>query len=177
MLSQKQKIILLMLTIISISLFLFSVALETGYEHPIQTSDSKGNVLGFNNPITWELYGILLKSASPISVLRYLGFYGGIYVLLHFIALAFFWINPKIKARRSLAVGFFVQALVFPIGWIGVLALPFLIHDFFTGKLDGESLSDFPMTWILQSLWLVVSIAAGILIWRSAKKIQTAGAN
>ncbi len=74
MLSQKQKIILLVLTLISISLFLLSAALETGYEHPIQTSDSKGNILGFNNPITWELYGILLKSASPIDVLRYLGF-------------------------------------------------------------------------------------------------------
>ncbi len=109
MLSARQKIILLVLTIISVSLFLLSAILETGYEHPIQTSDSKGNLLGFNNPVTWELYGILLRSASPMSVLHYLGFYGGLYVIFHFIALALFSANPQLKAKRAVAIGFFLQ--------------------------------------------------------------------
>jgi hypothetical protein len=98
-----------------------------------------------------------------------LGFYGVIYVLFHLIALTLFGVNPELKIRRTVAIGFFLQALIFPIGLIGFLGLPDLIEGFFAGKLDGESFSDFPPTWILQSLWLLVSITAGILIWRSAK--------
>jgi hypothetical protein len=173
MLSAKQKTILLVLTFISLSLFLLSASLETGYEHPIQTTDSKGNPLGFNDPITWELYGILFRSASFNGVLHHLGFYGGIYLLLHLAALAFFCTNPQIKPRRLVATVFFLQPFIFPLGLIGILALPFLISDFFTSKIDCEAIQDFPPTFIFQSLWLWISILAGIFIWRSAKGVQT----
>lgn len=169
MLTTRQRKILSTLVVISVLSFALCAALETGYEHPIQTSDGDGNVLGFNNPITVGLYFILLRSASPTGILRYLGWYGGFYLLFHLIALVFFSVNPRLKPERAVAFGFFLQPLIFPFGLIGVLVLPYFVGDFFVGKIDGEALQDFPPTLILQSLWLIISITAGILILQNRK--------
>jgi hypothetical protein len=170
------------LAIISIVLCLFTAALQAGYEHPIQTSDSKGNSLGFNNPLTWELYGILLKSASLTTIAHLLGWYGGIYLLLHLIALSIFAINPVPKANRFVASCFFLQMLIsqfvfFPASLLGVIFLPFSIYDFFLGKIDGETITDWPFPfWVLfQTLWFVVSCTAGRLIWKHPKKAALNG--
>jgi hypothetical protein len=171
MLNVKQRMILSVLVVISIALCLFAAALQAGYEHPIQNSDSHGNQLGFNNPLTWELYGVLLKSASLKSVIQMLGWYGAIYLFFHLVAFLFFTINPSIKANWAAKSFFLLQFLIFPVGYLGLLAFPHYIYGFFTGKLDGESLTDFPFpVWcIFQSLWLLISFASGILIWRKIK--------
>jgi hypothetical protein len=168
MLNVKQRIILSVLVIISIVLCLFAAGLQSGYEHPIQNADSHGNQLGFNNPLTWELYGVLLKSASLISVIQMLGWYGVIYLFFHFAALWLFVINPSIKARRMIASCFFIQVLVFPMSLLGFWFTPFLVSSFLTGKIDGETLTDIPFPfWVLfQTVWFIVSSTTGVLIWR-----------
>jgi len=170
--SPRQRIILSALIVFSMLICLFAAALQAGYEHPIQTSDSKGNQLGFCNSLTWELTGILLRSATLKTVVQSLGFYGCLYLFAH--ALAFFFIatnSPRLAERRT-ASWFWIQFLVFPLSWLGLLALPDLIGSFFKGQIDGETISEFPFWWMFQVTWFAVSLAAGTLIWRTAKKIQ-----
>ena len=173
MLSAKQRMILSVLVIISISLCLVGAVLQAGYEHPIQNLDSHGNQLGFNNPLTWELYGILLRSASFTSVTYMLGWYGGIYLFFHFITLLFFAINPSIKVSRIATSFFLLQLLTFPVGYLGLPIFPVIVYFFFAGKVDGEALTDFPFAfwYIFQVLWILISGASSILIWRSAKRV------
>jgi hypothetical protein len=180
MLTQKQRAVLSTLVLISALLCLFAAVLQAGYENPIQDTDSKGNQLGFNNPLTWELYGILLKSASMKTVASVLGWRGGIFLFFHFVALLFFAVNLPWNARRLSASLVLIQLLTvqlftFPVGLIGIISLPFFLYDFFAGKIDGETITDLPLPFwtAFQTLWFVVSCATGVMIWRNKKKISS----
>src|SRR5476649_2617026 len=113
MLSTKQRIIFSVLVMTSIGMCLIAAMLQAGYEHPIRNSDSHGNELGFLNPMTWGLYGILLRSATAGSVLGKLGGYGLWFLFFHLAALLFFALNPKLKPNRILAGAFLLQVLIF----------------------------------------------------------------
>ncbi|MEY4386194.1 MAG: hypothetical protein RLY20_1477 [Verrucomicrobiota bacterium] len=172
MLSLKQRMVLSSLVISSALLCLLAAALQAGYEHPIQMSDSHGNKLGFNDSLTWELYGILLRSASLKAVLGMLGWYGVSYLSFHLAALVVFARRTIPKARRITASCFIFQVAIFPLGLLGIMVLPVLVCDFFGDKIDGETMTDFPFPfWCLfQGPWLVASALAGFWILRNTKK-------
>ncbi len=168
MFTVRQRLIFPLLITISIVFCLVAAALQDGYENPIQTRDTKGNPLGFNDPITLELYGILFKSASISGITNKLGWYGLMYVLFHFAALVLFIINFKLDAWKALGSCFLLQIFLFPTGILGLFLLPFYMLFFLGGSVDGESITDFnfPFWYLFQSLWIITSISAGIMIWK-----------
>ncbi len=172
----KPRIILCALIIISVAVCLFSAALEAGYKHPIQVADSKGHQLGFNNSLTWELCGILLKSASLKTVATTLGFYGGFYLVAHGISFYLLRRRGSQTATRATANWFWLQLLFFPLGWFGILLLPEFFRSLVKGQIDGETISDFPFWWTFQPLWFAVSLSAGILICKRLKAASLSAA-
>src|ERR1700722_19410426 len=144
MLSAKQRIIFPVLVTISIGICLIAAMLQAGYERPIQSSDSHGHELGFLNPMTWELYGVLLKSATLTTVLQKLGGYGLWFIFFHLVAQLFFALNPKLKSNRIVAGAFLLQVFIFPKGLAGILMFPMTAYYFLTNTIDGEFLTDLP---------------------------------
>ena len=155
----------------SLGLSFLAAMLQAGYEHPIQDADSHGNKLGFLDPLTWELYGILLRSATLKSVGQKLGVYGLLYISFHLVAILYFTLNPALKSKRIIACGFLFQILIFPEGLAGIIGLPLTAYYFVTNKIDGEFVTDynFPFWHLYQGIWLVASVMAGVLIWKAAK--------
>lgn len=167
MLTTKQRIILSALVIVSASLCLLAAAMGSGYDHPIRDHDSQGHPFGFNNPMSWEMYGILLASASWSGMANQLGWLGGIYLLFHFLALYFFKVNLLSKRPRTTAISFFIISLLFPIGWVSLWFAPFTFYWIVTGKIDGETLTDGPPFWVLfQFIWIITCFVTGFLVWR-----------
>lgn len=162
------RIILSTLILISAVLIWFGASLQAGYaDSPSDTRDSTGHPLGFLNPVTWELCGIMVKNATLPTTLEMLGWYGGLFLLVHLAALVALAINLADRARRTVAISFWLQLIVFPTGWVGLLYfLPHVAANFFAGKIGGETISDIPFWWTFQPLWFAISIAAGILTWR-----------
>jgi len=168
----KQRTTLSVLIVVSMTMCLFAAALQAGYEHPIQNSDSGGNLLGFCNALTWELTGILLRSASLATVMQTLGTYGWLYLSLHLAALFLLATNSAMLAERRMAIGFWGQLVLFPLSWLGLLAWPGLISSFLKGQIDGETISDMPFWWVFQPIWFFISVGAGIFIWRSTRRLR-----
>ncbi len=162
------RIILSVLILISAALCWFGASLQAGYaDSPGDIRDSRGHPLGFLNPVTWELCGIMLKNATLPTMLEMLGWYGGLFLLAHLVALIALAINLADRARRAVAISFWLQLIVFPTSWVSLLfLLPHVVANFFAGKIDGETISDIPFWWTFQPLWLVISATSGILIWR-----------
>ncbi len=168
--SGKKKTILLVIISLSALLCVFASAIQAGYENsPEDTHDSQGNTLGFIKPITWELCGTLLKNANLAAIARVFGWYGGLFLLTHLLAILVLVLNFR-RIKPKLAVAFcWLQLVIFPSGWIGVLLFPFVVIAFFEGKIDGEQVSELPFWWTFQPLWFVASVLAGIWLWQSSR--------
>jgi drug/metabolite transporter superfamily protein YnfA len=170
--SGKRKTILLVVISLSALLCVFAAAIQSGYENsPQDTRDSKGYTLGFGNPITWELCGILLKNANAAAIARVLGWYGGLFLLTHLLAILVLLLDFKRIKPKLAAACCWLQLVIFPSGWIGVLLFTFVVIAFFEGKIDGEQVSELPFGWTFQPLWFVASILAGIWFWQSSRRL------
>ena len=151
------------------ALYVAVTVLEAGYYNtPYATKDSSGNPLGFNDPITPELYGIMFRNADWNGFCKRIGWYGGFYVLMQFVGLVGV-LNSKelgvVKAKRRFYY-FLVQLILFPLGWLGLLFMP----GIFLGA-DGETISDgIPLGWVFQPFWFTICIALAFCYSKTAAR-------
>ena len=166
----KHRIILSALVLTSALLCWFAASLQAGYaDSPGDTHDSGGHPLGFLNPVTGGLCAIMLRNATLPTTLDMLGWYGGLYLWAHLIALVAFAIDLAGRARRAMAIASWLQLVLFPTCWLTLFfLLPHVAANFFAGKIDGETISDIPFWWTFQPLWLAISALTGILLWQQS---------
>ena len=149
------------------ALYVAATMLEAGYYNtPYETKDSKGNPLGFNDTITMELYGIMFLNADWNSFCKRIGVYSGLYVLTQFVGLIAVVTTKEMNEAKAKwrMYYFFLQPVLFPAGWLGLLLLPVFLLG-----ADGETITDgIPLGWIFQPVWFAICISLGIYYFRIA---------
>lgn len=164
-LSRRKRAFLFATIAASLLLCLLAVALQAGYEDsPTGLHDSNGHALGHNEPLTRELARMVLANATLGSMVDALGWHGGLFLLLHLLAIAY--LAGALRSSSGLAARFcWMQFVVFPLGWVGCLMLFTSVVD---GEIDGEGLTDIPFWWTFQPLWLFAVALAGWWLQRAS---------
>lgn len=140
--------------LLSMAIVWLWVALATGIEQmPSNTMDSDGRTMGFNDPLSVEHYGIILRSWS-FYYLRGLGYYDWLLLAMNGLGVG---IVLSGRAGGKKARYFFLgQLAVFlPGALLGGMLAPYVLMGVMSGGLDRESFTDIPIASLpIQWVWV-----------------------
>jgi len=129
------------------------------------TLDTQGRRFGFNDPITWGHFHIMLANVTIKRLFDTIGWYSLCGLIAHPIGIALVWV-PKIS-HGARQLFFALQTILFPLGWLPVSWMLFASQ--FVGQLDGESIQDGPISvGLSQVSWWLAAIV--IFIWDLLKE-------
>ena len=146
-----------MLIVFSLAVQLAALTLSTGYWRYQGLADSNGNRVGFNNPLTHEHLGMLIRRGFAWDTIRSVEVDPIHASILMAHGLALFLLFSRRTSWFLVAVFAFTQVIALFWGALGVLML--LAH--FSGPAwTGESIVEGPLSTIAASgVWFVVSCA------------------
>jgi hypothetical protein len=146
------------------AVILFLVILYCGIvATPYETADSAGRTMGFNDRLSLEHYGIIIRNFKPSLLLRSEYLYDQILFTSYAVGFVLIF-SRRFFGLRSTRWFFAIQALLFPFAWAGLLAFPVIAFSIFTGQMDRESFIDIPFLWVTaHTVWLVTSM---LIVWR-----------
>jgi hypothetical protein len=128
-------------------------------ETPYDTVDSSGRPMGFNDPLGWKHYLIMVRHFRFAAFLKPERIYEWVLFAMH-AAGALLLFMSKTPLRARVARWFFaVQPLIFPLGVPSILFLPVFVFGIFSGT-DREGFVDLPfILCATQPVWLLASYA------------------
>jgi hypothetical protein len=129
---------------------------NTGYA----TVDSQGHAMGFNDPLTREHYGIILRNFRPANLINVRFRFEWAFLTVQLIGACF--VFSKSLANRAARVFFGAQLLLLPVAFLGGLVLSDDLPALLTGTMDREGFTDIPCWGVLISMpiWCAGSFAA-----------------
>ncbi len=153
--NQRSRLLLTILILASLVVAVGWSLLAVGYEAAVAITDSRGNELGFNKPLTLELAcGVVMAAMSPASIPHWhIAGWSLICAGMHCWALAIIWTRRRPKAWHY--VWFAAQTALFYPGFIGLLGWPMLI--IINQSWDGETISDIAPIIMSAAPWLPVT--------------------
>jgi hypothetical protein len=159
---QRSSQLLLVLSGIAIVLF---VVLRAGIgATPYETADNAGRHMGFNDPLGLDHYRIIIRNFSPSLLIRPEYFYEWILCAAYTIGCALVFSRTRF-GTRSTRWFFAIQALIFPFAWLGLAALPIILKDIFTGRMDREGFIDIPFLWVTaHTVWVITSVLIALVM-------------
>jgi len=165
---------LLALVLASLALTLVCLLLSAGLSNtPYETQDSAGRRIGFNDPISAEHLGILIRNVR----LHTLRTPEALYLELQLLLTAFVgWQLAGINHRtwRRLRGFLLAQTIVFPFGVIGWYRMPYFVRRLVTGTLDREDFTEgFAGLFPPQSFWVAVAFTAFVVLGGLPKRPDT----
>jgi hypothetical protein len=130
---------------------------------PYETADSAGRTMGFNDRLSLEHYGIIIRNFKPSLLFRSDYLYDQILFASYAIGLVLIF-SHRFSGLRSTRWFFAIQGLLFPFAWAGLLAFPIILFSVFTGQMDREGFIDIPFLWVTaHTVWLTTSL---LIAWR-----------
>jgi hypothetical protein len=86
------------------------------------------------------------------------------------------WLLVRVNGlQRPLVRWFFaLQGLLFPVGWLGFLALPVMIRWILSGTFDREAMIDAPFIALTaQPIWTATAMTILAVSWSVARRTAT----
>lgn len=168
------QLILLAPVLASLAFTLVSLLLSAGLSNtPYETQDSAGRRIGFNDPISAEHLGILLRNVR----LHTLRTPEALYLELQLVLTAIVaWQLAGIRQGnwRRLRGLLIAQILVFPLGVIGWYSMPYFVRRLVAGTLDREDFTDgFVGLLPTQSFWVAIALTAFVVLGGQPKSSDT----
>jgi len=150
---------------VSLAWTLVACVLDAGMAAtPASTTDSRGHAMGFNDPLSPEHFRILAAHFRVGQLCSTEYAYAWLLVAAQLGCLVAVWQEPW-RWRWSRAWVFWVQNLIFPLGWLGWLVLPSILRAFASGTVDRETITDIPfVVCVAQSVWVLAATVAGGLL-------------
>lgn len=168
---RRQSIVLI---VVSLVFGLFVIAFMAGLNATsYETTDAAGRTMGFNDRFSGEHYRIILGNMSWRGTFKEM--WEGHYLLFGsirgyewlFVAMHGFALGLLVWARQEKWVirFFLLQPLLFPLGILGIYALPLMVIDAaWFRTADREAFVDVPFVWVAaHGCWVIVST---IIAWR-----------
>lgn len=160
--NRRSQVIWTLVILASLAFQWLVAVMGAGYYTLAGATDSEGNPLGFNGPITNEHIGMMFVQTPISAVLAEAGWYLSVCMVAHLGGLIMIWL--AYYRPYWLTTYFGLQTILFPLGWIPLFwFLPVLaVYGFFTG-FDGESLTDGPLNlFCTHILWWAISLIAAL---------------
>lgn len=156
---------LLALVLAAFAFTLVCLLLSAGLSNtPYETQDSAGRRIGFNDPISAEHLGILIRNVR----LHTLRTPEALYLELQLAITAFVgWQLAGIHTGtwRRLRGFLLAQAIVFPFGVIGWYRMPYFVRRLAAGTLDREDfIEGFAGLFPPQSFWVAVAFTSFVVL-------------
>jgi hypothetical protein len=166
------------LSLIALSFTLCSVVIifvAGVWNTPFSTTDGAGRAMGFNDRFSAEHYAIALSRFSVQTLLSFDYAYSFVLLGMHGWG-AWLILGQPLSHARRIRRFFAAQAMVFPLGWIGLFVLPWTLQCVFRGTLDREEIIDVPFialnahpVWLATAMIIALSLRRGsVLSTRSA---------
>jgi hypothetical protein len=125
---------------------------------PDETVDSLGRKMGFNDPLSLEHYGIIIRNFRPSLLFQWEYFYEWILFGAFAAGCVFVWSRHRFGSP-GFRLFFAAQLVLFPAGWFGFLFFPGVVRSILAGTMDREGFTDVPFLWgTAQTIWLSTSI-------------------
>ena len=160
--NRRSQVIWTLIILVSLAFQWLGAVLGAGYNRLAGATDSAGNPIGFNDPITNEHVGMMFAQTPISAVFAEAGWYFSLSMVAHLGGLAMIWLCSR--RPNQLAAYFGVQTILFPLGWLPLLwFVPLaVVYELFAG-FDGETLTDPPLNFLASLvLWWAISLAAAI---------------
>jgi len=139
---------------------------------PDETTDSAGRHMGFNDPLSLDHYGIMVRNFSPVLLMQPEYFYEWILFAAYAIGFGLVFSRRRFGLRATRRF-FAFQALIFPLAWFGLPWLPIILKDMFTGRMDREGFIDIPFLWVTaHTVWLITSVVIFFATPRESPEIK-----
>jgi len=141
---------------------------------PYETTDSAGHRMGFNDPLSMEHFGIIF---SNFRIQKFFGFayaYSWLLLVMHALGA---WLLFRVERLgwRRIRWFFALQGLLFPVGWLGFIALPLMIRWLLNGTFDREAMIDAPFIALTaQPIWIATALAVFAASWRTSAQAAAA---
>lgn len=155
-----RRTLLTSLIVASFLAFMGSWVLRVGIElTPYSTTDSAGRTMGFKDRFSSEHYQILLRNFRVRALFQLEYLYEWLLLAMHVAGVALLW-SPRHQGRPHTRWFFAAQAALFPFAGLGVVLLPWIIHEMATLSLDREGFVDIPFIWCTaHPIWVGVALA------------------
>jgi hypothetical protein len=150
--------------VVAVSFVLFAIALvlQLGIQE-VNAPDSQGRPMGFNDPLSWEHYGMMVQHFRPVALFRWWRWYDWVLLGMQIMGATLLWRRNTTSARNTRSF-FAAQPLFFPLGVPSMLILPFILFNHLLGDLgDREGFEDVPFSlMIAQGSWLWASLIIAV---------------
>lgn len=128
------------------------------------TTDSAGRTMGFNDLLSAEHYGIMVRNFSFAALLRPEAAYEWVLLTMHLVGAGLLLFGNHVSLRLTRWF-FALQALLFPFGVPALLILPLIVMGIVTGDMDREGFIDIPfIICTAHPVWLLASFSVTILM-------------
>jgi hypothetical protein len=163
--------LLALAVIISLAWCLITCVVHAGFNAtPAGATDSNGRTMGFNDRLSAEHYMIMIRSFRLNRMFTAEYGYAWLLIGAHIYALVALLRSGQ-KGEECKPCVFWVQNLLFPVGWLGWLVLPPTLHEIVSGTASGETIVDIPfVACIGQPVWVLTSSIAGGVLTRARRK-------
>lgn len=137
---------------------------------PYETTHSAGRRMGFNDPLSAEHWGTIFSNFRIQKLLIPAYAYSWLLLAMHGLA-AWMLLRVDSLGRPLLRWFFALQGLLFPVGWLGFLALPLMIEWVLNGTFDREAIIDAPFVVLTaQPIWIATAMTIFALSWRASRR-------
>ena len=128
------------------------------------TTDSAGRAMGFNDLLSAEHYGIMVRNFSFAALLKPEAAYEWVLLAMHAVGAGLLFFGNRVSLRLTRWF-FAIQALLFPIGIPALLILPLIVMGLVTGDMDREGFIDIPfIICTAHPVWVLTSFTITILM-------------
>jgi hypothetical protein len=178
---------LALLVLASFMVFALAVVLRLGIgATPYDTTDGTDRPMGFNDRPHAEHYLIMLRNFNPKDFFTSERIYEWILLAAHVVG-AGLLLSCGPVCRRATRLFFAVQIVLFPFAILAVVGLPFIMAEFFTGRMDREGFIDIPFiiavthpVWVMTSIIVAFALRGNglglVRIWNALIQATRAGA-
>jgi hypothetical protein len=134
----------LLLVAVSFALCTAVIVADVGISHtPHETTDSAGRKMGFNDPLSVEHCWIMLSNFRVQKLFAPVYICSWFLLVMHGVA-AWLLLRGEPLSRPGVRWFFALQGALFPLGWLGFLALPWIFRSLLKGSFDRETMIDVP---------------------------------
>lgn len=156
--NRRAQVIWTLVILASLAFQWLVAVLGAGYNALAGATDSAGNPIGFNDPITNEHIRMMFARTPITAVFAEAGWYFSLCMVAHLGGLAMIWLSSRRPNR--LAAYFGLQTILFPLGWWPLFwLLPYAVVQSLFQNFDGESIGDGPFNLVWSNvLWWAISL-------------------
>jgi len=150
---------LAVLILASFIIFAMTVVLRLGLgATPYDTTSSTGQTMGFNDLLDAEHYAIMIGNFQPAKLFRLEYAYEWLMFMAHLVGAWLLLSADRLPPRLSRWF-FAVQAVFFPLGFLALPFMPFIVFNCFAGRMDREGFVDIPFIWaVAHPVWVITAL-------------------